>query len=108
MEKLAGADIVYTCPGKFIAMADELCRDIEFHSGAWKEGVPEEVLEKLNKFRYFREACDPFGLEPPQFDTHPSMVATATQFGDACTGMEEFVEQSVADANIISKVRVLA
>jgi hypothetical protein len=107
MEKLAGADIVYTLPGKFIAMADEVCRDIEFDSEAWREAVPDEALEKLNKFQYFREANDPKGLEPPQFDTHPSMVATATQFGNACTDMEAFVEQAVKDADITSKVQVV-
>jgi transaldolase len=106
-EKLAGADIVYTCPGKFIALVDEICADIEFDPDAWKEPVPEEVLEKLNKFQYFREAYDPYGLEPPQFNTHPSMIATATEFGNACTGMESFVEKSIEEANIVSKVHVL-
>jgi len=106
-EKLAGADIVYTCPGKFITLVDEVCYDIEFDPQAWEEEVPEEALAKLNKFQYFREAYDPYGLEPPQFNTHPSMIATATEFGNACTGMEEFIGESIKDADIASKVQVL-
>jgi transaldolase len=107
LEKLAGADIVYTCPGKFINLVDQICYDIEFDSEAWKEEAPEEILDKLNRFSYFREAYDPEGLEPPQFNTHPSMIATATQFGNACTDMEAFVEQSIAGADIKSRVQVL-
>jgi transaldolase len=106
-EKLAGADIVYTCPGKYINIVDEYCSDMEFDPDAWKEPVPGEVLEKLNRFRYFREAYAPEGLEPPQFNTHPSMIATATQFGNACTDMEHFVEEALQGADIKSKVQVL-
>jgi transaldolase len=82
-EKVAGADLVYTCPGKYIKMVDELGADIEFDKNAWKEPVPEVVMEKLNKFRYFREAYDPDGLEPPQFNTHPSTIGTAREFSNA-------------------------
>jgi len=105
-EKLAGADIVYTCPGKYIKIVDEDCYDIEFDPEAWKEPVPEEVLDKLYKFRYFREAYDPYGLEPPQFNTHPSTVATATQFSNATDEMEAFVAESMKGAHIESKVQV--
>ena len=106
-EKVAGASIVYTCPGKYIALIDEVCADIDFDPDAWKEPPPDEALDTLNKFQYFREAYDPHGLEPPQFNTHPSMIATATQFGNACSDMEAFVEESIQDADIASKVQVL-
>jgi len=106
-EKVAGANIVYTCPGKYIAMVDEVCADIDFDPDAWKEPPPDEVLDTLNRFQYFREAYDPHGLEPPQFNTHPSMIATATQFGNACSDMEAFVEESIRDADIPSKLQVL-
>ncbi|MCK4925452.1 MAG: hypothetical protein KAS61_10775, partial [Spirochaetes bacterium] len=69
---------------------------------------PEETMEKLNRFQYFREAYDPEGLEPPQFNSYPSMVATATQFGNACTDMEAFVEDALKGADITSKVKVPA
>ncbi len=102
-EKIAGADIVYTCPGKYIKFVDELCSDIEFNPDAWREPVPEEVLDKLSKFKYFREAYDPYGLEPPQFNTHPSTVTTATQFSSATNEMESFVEEALKGADIKSR-----
>jgi len=106
-EKLAGADLVYTCPGKYINIVDECCYDIEFDPGAWNEPVPGEVLEKLNKFKYFREGYEPDGFEPPQFNTHPSTAVTATQFSNATNEMESFVEEAVKNADIKSKVQVV-
>jgi len=105
-EKVAGADLVFTCPGKYIQMVDENCYDIEFDPEAWKEPVPGEVLEKLNKFRYFREAYDPNGLEPPQFNTHPSTFNTATQFSNATNEMGNFVAEALKGADIKSKVQI--
>lgn len=76
-EKVARADLVFTCPGKFIKVMDDVGYDIEFDKDAWKKPVPDEVIEKLNRLQYFREAYDPYGFEPPQFNTHPDTVATA-------------------------------
>ena len=105
-EKVAGADLVYTCPGKYIATVDELGADIEFDKDAWKEPVPEVVMDKLNKFQYFREAYDPKGLEPPQFNSHPSTVGTATSFSKATDEMEDFVKEAVNNADIKSRVQI--
>jgi transaldolase len=105
-EKVAGADLVYTCPGKYIQMVDELCADIEFDKDAWKEPVPEVVMDKLNKFQYFREAYDPKGLEPPQFNSHPSTAGTASAFSQATDEMEDFVKEAVNNAVIKSQVSV--
>lgn len=106
-EKVAGANMVYTCPGKFIKQVDEYCYDIEFDPDAWKEPVPDEVIEKLSKFKYFREAYEPYGLEPPQFNTHPSTQATAKEFSKATDDMEAFVAEALKKADIKSKVQVL-
>jgi transaldolase len=106
-EKVAGADMVYTCPGKYIKMVDEYCYDIEFDPDAWKEPVPEQVLEKLSKFKYFREAYEPYGLEPPQFNTHPATVATAASFSKATNEMESFVAEAIKQADIKSRVQVV-
>jgi transaldolase len=106
-EKLAGANLVYTCPGKYINVVDTYCYDKEFNPEAWKKPVPEEMLQKLNKFQYFREAYDPQGLEPPQFNTHPSTVATATGFSKATDDMEGFVAETLKNADIKSKVQIL-
>ena len=105
-EKVAGADLVYTCPGKYIKMVDELGADIEFDKDAWKEPVPEVVMDKLNKFQYFREAYDPKGLEPPQFNSHPGTAGTASAFSRATDEMEDFVKEAVNKADIKSQVRI--
>ncbi len=105
-EKVAGADLVYTCPGKYITMVDELCADIEFDKDAWKEPVPEVVMDKLNRYQYFREAYDPKGLEPPQFNSHPSTAGTALAFSRATDEMEDFVKEAVNNADIKSQVRI--
>jgi transaldolase len=91
-EKLAGSNAVFTCPPKFISAVDEYS-DIEFNPDAWKEHAPDEVLDKLNKFQYFREAYDPDGMEIPQFNTHPSTIATAKAFSKATDEMENFVAE---------------
>ncbi len=98
-EKLAGAPAVFTCPPKYIDQVDEYGVDIEFDPDGWKEPVPEEVLDKLMKFQYFREAYDPKGLEPPQFNTHPATIATAQQFGAATDEMENFVAEAINSAD---------
>jgi transaldolase len=94
-EKLAGADAVYTCPGKYIKMVDDYCYDIEFDPGAWAEPVPDGVLSKLMKLKYFREAYEPYGLKPEQFNRHPSTQATAKEFSKATDAMEKFIAESL-------------
>jgi len=94
-DKLSGAPAVFTCPPKFISTVDAEYDEIEYDPEGWKKPVPDEVLEKLSKFQYFREAYDPRGLDPPQFNTHSCTVATAKSFGKATNEMEGFVESSL-------------
>jgi transaldolase len=94
LEKLAGAHAVFTCPPKFITQADEYDA-AEFDPDAWKEPVPEEVLDKLSTLKFFREGYDPKGMEPPQFNTHSCTVATAKSFSKATDEMERFVLESL-------------
>ena len=105
-EKFGGADAVFTCPGKYIAMVDNYCEDIAFDAEAWREEVPEGVLEKLLKLAYFREAYEPEGLEPPQFNAHPATAATAAEFSKATDAMERFVAESLELAGVKSKATV--
>jgi transaldolase len=94
-EKVAGINAVFTCPPKYINAVNDDYREIEFDPDAWREPVPDVILENLNKFRYFREAYDVKGMEPAQFNTHPATIATARAFSKATDEMEYFVEQSV-------------
>jgi hypothetical protein len=107
-EKLSGANAVFTCPPKFIDSVDKLGADIEFDPDGWKEPIPNEVLDKLNKFKYFREAYDPEGLKPPEFNRHATVIATAKSFSEATNEMERFIEESVNNAEIKSRPRLNA
>jgi len=99
-EKLAGADVVYTCPGKYIKMVDDYCYNIEFDPDAWKEPVPDTVFDKLMKLKYFREAYEPDGLSSEQFNRHPSTKATAKEFSKATDEMESFVIASLKRTHV--------
>jgi len=97
-EKLSGSPAVFTCPPKFISVVDAEYDEMEYDPEGWKEPVPGEVMDKLNKFQYFREAYDPRGLEPAQFNTHSATLATAKSFSKATNEMEGFVEESLKNA----------
>jgi transaldolase len=94
-EKLAGVHAVFTCPPKYINLVNDEYRELEFDPYAWKEPVPDEVLDRLNKFQYFREAYDAEGMEPPQFNSHPATIATAKSFSKATNEMENFIREAV-------------
>ncbi|MBC7189478.1 transaldolase [Candidatus Aerophobetes bacterium] len=93
-EKIAGADIVYTCPPKFIAPLLLEADHIEIKNSI-DEPVPDEVLEKLLKIEYFRRGYDENGYTPEEFNFHPALLATAKEFSGAVVKMIEFVKEAV-------------
>ena len=96
LQKISGANIVFTCPGSLVAGMDEFGEELEFDADAWKEPVPEAVLEKLSLFRYFKKACDPRGLAPEKFNTHPAMIASIRECCAAVNEGERFVAEAIA------------
>jgi len=95
LEKLAGADIVYTCPPKFIEPLILKGDHIEF-SNQIDEPVPDDVMEKLMKIPYFAKGYDEKGYKPEEFTFHPALQATAKQFSGAVQGMIDFVKESIS------------
>jgi transaldolase len=95
LEKLAGGDIVFTCPPSYIEGLFEFFDDIEFRPQI-EEEIPKEVLGKLMKIPYFERAYREDGYRPEEFDTHPVMIATATEFSKATETMVEFVAKRLA------------
>ena len=93
LEKLAGADMVYTCPPKFIASLLLEGDHIEL-SNQIDEPVPDEVMQKLLKIEYFAKGYDEDGYKPEEFNFHPSLLNTAKQFSGAVKGMIDFVKES--------------
>jgi len=94
LEKLAGADIVYTCPPKFIASLLLEADHIEF-SNQIDEPVPDEVMQKLLKISYFAKGYDEEGYKPEEFNFHPALLNTAKQFSGAVKEMIDFVKESM-------------
>jgi len=95
LEKLAGADIVYTCPPKFIASLLLEADHIEF-SNQIDKVVPDEVMQKLLKISYFAKGYDEEGYKPEEFNFHPALLNTAKQFSGAVQKMIDFVKESMS------------
>jgi transaldolase len=95
LEKLAGGDIVFTCPPSFIEGVFEFLGETEFRPQI-DEGVPQTVLDKLLRIPYFEKAYHEDGLTPDEFNTHPALVATAIEFSKATEGIINFVAKRLA------------
>ncbi len=91
MEKVAGADIVFTCPPAYIRRlmhAEDRLR--EFNPSAIDEPVPEEVLAKLMKLPYFVQSYEYDGMSEEEFGRYASFVGTASEFSHAIEAMIDF------------------
>jgi transaldolase len=95
LEKVAGGDIVFTCPPAFIEGVFESMNGTEFRPQI-EEEIPRDVLDKLMRIPYFEKAYHEDGLKPDEFNTHPALVATATEFSKATEGMVDFVAKRLA------------
>ncbi len=95
LEKLAGGDIVFTCPPSFIEGVLEALDETEFRSQIDEE-VPQTVLDKLLRIPYFEKAYQEDGLTPDEFNQHPAFVSTAIEFSKATEGMVDFVAKRLA------------
>ena len=95
LEKLAGGDIVFTCPPSFIEGVFESLDGVEFKPQIDEE-VPKPVLDKLSRLPYFERAYREDGYTYEEFNTHPVTIATATEFSKATEGMVEFVANRLA------------
>jgi len=95
LEKLAGGDIVFTCPPSFIEGVMDSLDPVEFRPQIDEE-VPKTVIDKLLRIPYFEKAYHEDGLTPDEFNTHPALVATAAEFSRATEGMVDFVAKRLA------------
>jgi transaldolase len=95
VQKLAGGDIVYTCPPYVLEPLFEIGDDLIFQPEIEDE-VPNEVMDKLMKIPYCIQAHDPNGLELEQFNDHPSTTSTVSTFSKGFAGLEGFIEKRLA------------
>ncbi len=92
VEKLAGANIVYTCPPKFIKGLMKIGDSIKFRDQI-EEEPPKDDLNKLLRIPYFEKGYTEDGLTPEEFNTHSALLATAEEFSNATRGMVDFVNK---------------
>ena len=90
VQKIAGSDIVYTCPPYVLEPLFDLGDDLDFRSEIDEE-IPVDVLNKLMQIPYCIQAYDPNGLALEQFNSHPSTLSTVETFSKGFAGLEEFV-----------------
>lgn len=95
LEKLAGGDIVFTCPPSFIEGVFESLDKVKFRPQIDK-GIPKKVLKKLLKIPYFEKAYMEDGLAVEEFNAHPALLATASEFSKATEEMVSFVGKRLA------------
>ena len=90
LEKIAGANIVYTCPPDFLEALLFDGRHLVF-TNQINDPVPSEVLDKLMKIPYFERGYREDGYTVEEFNRHPALLATADQHHNVTQEMVEFV-----------------
>jgi len=93
MQKIAGGDIVYTCPPYVLEPFFRIGDDLEFEPEIEKDDVPTDVMEKMMKIPYAIQAYDPSGMALEQFNTHPATVATVDLFSKGLISLEAFAAE---------------
>jgi transaldolase len=96
VEKIAGGEIVYTCPPYVLEPLWKMGDGMAFENEMDKDDVPADVLDKFSKIPFALQAWDPNGMEIDQFNVHPSTIATAEVFSKASSGLEEWCANRIA------------
>jgi transaldolase len=95
LQKIAGGDIVYTCPPYVLEPLFSIGDDLQFRSEI-DEPVPHEVMDKMLQIPYCIQAYDPNGLALEQFNTHPATIATVESFSKGFSSLEAFAAEHMA------------
>ena len=92
LQKLAGGDIVFTCPPYVLEPLFEIGDGLAFEPEIERE-APKDVMQKLLNIPYCIQAYDPNGLELEQFNEHPATIATVEAFSKGFAGLETFISE---------------
>jgi transaldolase len=94
IEKIAGSDVVYTCPPGYIEELMKVEDQLKpFDPEAIHEDAPKPVLEKLLRLPHFVEAYEPDGMKREDFNKQAAVVATAAEFSKATRTTVDFIAQ---------------
>jgi transaldolase len=92
LEEKSGASIVVTCPPGYIdqVLFLEGVDQIQFEKDRILEDIPKAVMDKLMQVPYFERAYSEDGYSRDEYNTHPALQRTASQFSKATDEMVEF------------------
>ncbi|HHT79374.1 MAG TPA: transaldolase [Actinobacteria bacterium] len=91
IEKIAGANMVFTINPEMIADFNKLYREKDV-TNTWQEPVPKDIMDKLLKIPYFIEGYDENGIKDDDFVDQPSFQYTANEFLGSMKFIEDYVE----------------
>jgi len=94
IEKVAGANAVYTCPPPYLEGLLFKGQHLEF-SDQINDPVPGDVMDKLMKIPYFERGYAEDGYTAEEFNSYTPLLATAKQFSGATQEMVDFVTKRV-------------
>lgn len=96
VEKIAGGDFIYTCPPGYIQQLMQAEDRIPpFDANAINEDASPELIEKLRRIPYFRQAYDFDGMKPEEFSHFAAFVVTAAEFAAATRKTVDFVARAL-------------
>jgi transaldolase len=90
IQKIAGGNIVYTCPPYVLEPFFELGDQLSFRA-EMDEEVPQNIMDKMLTLPYCIQAYDPNGLALEQFNIHPATISTVQTFSKGFANLETFV-----------------
>ncbi len=92
LEEKTGASIVVTCPPSFIdqVMNFEGAGEIVYEKDRIHAAAPKGVMEKLMRVPYFERAYAADGYSREEYNSHPALQRTASQFSKATEEMVAF------------------
>jgi transaldolase len=103
IEKIAGGDFVYTCPPGYIhQLMQAEDRIPAFDPRAIDEDASPQLIEKLRRIPYFRQAYDFDGMQPEEFSQFGAFVATASEFAAATRKTVDFVARAIESSRALA------
>jgi transaldolase len=100
VEKVAGANAIYTCPPPYIEGLLFKGQHLTFHNQI-DDPIPKEVFDKLMRIPYFERGYAEDGYAPEEFNRHKALLATAKEFSEATQQMVDFVAKRVAAKGLL-------
>ena len=94
LEQKVGANIVVTCPPKFLTqlLQEEIDVDLEEKI---EDNIPDEVLRRLMRIKYFRRAYTEDGYSRDEYTQLTAFKKTEQEHLAATNQMISFIEQCI-------------